>query len=186
MMGEWFNNLLRIDPTQLEGEMLQLLVMRHAKSDWTGDFAEDHDRPLAPRGVKAARMIGRFLAASGHGPDLVIASTAERARDTVEHVLESAKLSCPVTSTRDLYGTHPSAALEIVADRAELPRLLIVGHEPTWSGLISLLTGGGRVRMPTAAVACIEFGVDKWSEVTVGSGQLRWLVTPRLLKKWRG
>ena len=166
--------------------MLQLLVMRHAKSNWAGSFAEDHDRPLAPRGVKAAAMVGRFLAASGHGPDTVIASTAVRARDTVERAMEAGKFSCPVISTRDLYGTHPSAALEIVADRAELPRLLVVGHEPTWSGLVSLLTGGGRVRLPTAAVACIEFPVDEWRDVTVGLGQLRWLVTPRLLKKWGG
>lgn len=166
--------------------MLQLLVMRHAKSNWAGNFSEDHDRPLAPRGVKAATMVGRFLAASGHGPDTVIASTAVRAHDTVERAMEAGKFSCPVISTRDLYGTHPSAALEIVADRAELPRLLVVGHEPTWSGLVSLLTGGGRVRLPTAAVACIEFPVDEWRDVTVGSGQLRWLVTPRLLKKWGG
>lgn len=166
--------------------MLQLLVMRHAKSDWTGDFAEDHDRPLAPRGVKAANLIGRFLAASGHGPDTVLASTAVRARETADRLMEAGGFSCPVISTRDLYGTHPSGALEIVADRAELPRLLIVGHEPTWSGLVSLLTGGGRVRMPTAATACVEFPVDDWHDVTVGSGQLRWLVTPKLLKKWGG
>ena len=166
--------------------MRQLLVMRHAKSDWTGDFAEDHDRPLAPRGVKAAGLIGRFLAVSGYGPDTVIASTAVRALDTVERAMEAGGFSCPIVTTRDLYGVHPSGALEILADRAELPRLLIVGHEPAWSGLVSLLTGGGRVRMPTAAVACVEFPAEDWRDVTAGSGQLRWLVTPKLLKKWGG
>ena len=164
--------------------MLQLLIMRHAKSDWGSESAADHERSLAPRGKKAAKMIGQFLAASGHRPDMVISSTAVRARDTADRVLEAGGMSCPVATTDVLYGSNPTTVLEVVAENADLPRLLIVGHEPTWSGLVSFLTGGGRVRMPTAAVACIEFAVDDWRDVTMGSGQLRWLVTPRLLKKW--
>mgnify|MGYP000107872062 CR=1 FL=1 len=61
--------------------------------------------------------------------------------------------------------------------------MLVVGHEPTWSALVAVLTGGARVRMPTAAVACVQFTTSTWSEVGAGAGELRWLVTPKLLKR---
>jgi phosphohistidine phosphatase len=59
-----------------------LLALRHAKSDWSAGYGPDRDRPLAPRGVTAARLIGRFVTAAGLEPDLVLSSPAERARAT--------------------------------------------------------------------------------------------------------
>ena len=64
-------------------------------------------------------------------------------------------------------------------------RALVVGHEPVWSQLAARLVGGGRLAMPTAAVATIAFSEAGWSEVAPGRGELLWLVTPRLLKGLR-
>ena len=64
--------------------MAVLLIMRHAKSDWSVGGMTDHERPLAPRGVEAAGAMGRFLARCGQAPELVFTSTAERARATAE------------------------------------------------------------------------------------------------------
>ena len=60
---------------------------------------------------------------------------------------------------------------------------LLAGHEPTWSRLVSLLAGGGTMRMVTAAVACLEISAVTWDKVLPGRGELLWLVTPRLLDK---
>ena len=159
--------------------MLELLVMRHAKSDWD-EGTDDHERPLAERGVKAARKMGRFLAAAELVPELVISSTAVRARMTVELAVEAGKWRCPVECTRAFYGADPAAVLAEIASRTAPPRLMVVGHEPTWSELVSLLVGGGAVRMATAAVACLELPADRWSAIEPGAGRLVWLVTPKL------
>jgi phosphohistidine phosphatase len=163
--------------------VLQLLVMRHAKSDWSASFSDDHERPLAPRGVAAARLMGRFLTASGHAPELVVTSTAVRARTTVELAAAAGKWSCPVSDTRSFYAAGPESVVEHLAAHGGPTRVLVAGHEPAWSAVVAMLTGGGRVRMPTAAVACIEFTAGAWSEVGAGAGQLRWLVTPKLLRR---
>jgi phosphohistidine phosphatase len=161
--------------------MIELLVMRHAKSDWDAG-ADDHERPLAERGVKAARKVGRFLARAEMVPELVICSTAVRARTTVELAAEAGDWHCPVEHTRAFYGADPAAVLAEIASRPAPPRLMVVGHEPTWSELVSLLVGGGAVRIATAAVACLELPADDWSAIEPGAGRLVWLVTPKLLQ----
>ena len=69
--------------------MRTLLLLRHAKSDWDASYADDHERPLAKRGKKAAALIGRHLAATGQVPDRVVSSTAVRAADTVRRAMRS-------------------------------------------------------------------------------------------------
>jgi phosphohistidine phosphatase len=59
---------------------------------------------------------------------------------------------------------------------------MVVGHEPTWSELVSLLVGGGAVRIATAAVACLELAANDWSAIEPGAGRLVWLVAPKLLQ----
>jgi phosphohistidine phosphatase len=162
--------------------MAVLLVMRHAKSDWSAAFEDDHERPLAPRGVKAAMRMGRFLTDSGLAPGLVLTSTAVRAIRTAELAVEAGGWTCPISSTSVFYGADPGAVVSEVVDRDPPDRLLIVGHEPTWSELVSVLIGGGGIRMPTAAIACVEFGEGPWRDALSSRGRLRWLITPRLLK----
>ena len=76
--------------------MRSLYVLRHAKSDWDASYGVDFDRPLSERGVRAADLIGRFLASIDEAPDHVIASTAERARRTVELAVEAGDWTSPV------------------------------------------------------------------------------------------
>jgi phosphohistidine phosphatase len=164
--------------------MKTLLVMRHAKSDWGAAFTSDHERPLARRGIKAARRIGRFLADSGSSPDLVLSSTAVRAHTTAELAAEAGEWGCEITTTEDLYASDPERVLDVVcATDNDVDSLLIAGHEPTWSALVSWLIGGGRVRMPTAAVACLDLPHGKWMDLAPGTCVLRWFITPKMLKE---
>jgi phosphohistidine phosphatase len=162
--------------------MPQLLIMRHAKSDWDAPFGDDHERPLARRGVKAAKRMGAFLTRCGQAPERVVTSTAVRARTTVELAADAGGWNCGIDQTPAFYGADPQGVVDELAAADGLPdRVLIAGHEPTWSSLVALLVGGGLVRMPTGAVACIEFE-GPWSGLAAGRGRLLWLVTPRLLK----
>lgn len=162
--------------------MRTLLVMRHAKSDWGTSFSSDHERSLAGRGVKAAKKMGRFLTDSGAIPDLILSSTAVRAMSTVELAAEAGEWGCDIIAVPDLYATTPERVLDAIGQIGDgIDRLLIAGHEPTWSTLVTWLIGGGRVRMPTAAVACLELARGSWTDLAPAACELRWLVTPKML-----
>ncbi len=163
--------------------MKTLLVMRHAKSDWGAASGGDHERVLARRGIKAARKVGRFLTDSGTTPDLVLSSTAVRAFTTAELAAEAGEWGCEILTSGDLYASDPERVLDVVRETANgVKRLLIAGHEPTWSTLVGWLIGGGRVRMPTAAVACLDLPHGNWIDLAPATCELRWLVTPKTLK----
>lgn len=162
--------------------MRTLLLLRHAKSDWEAPSGSDHERPLNKRGRKAAALVGTFLAKAGVVPELVVSSSAVRARTTVELAVAAGNWESKVEVTPALYEATPEtviAKLRRLTDEAGT--VLLAGHEPTWSTLASLLIGGGALRMPTAAVAAIEFDAERWAEVDHGRGRLLWLIVPRLL-----
>ena len=164
--------------------MKTLLVMRHAKSDWGSPSSRDHDRSLAPRGLKAARRMGRFISDSDVAPEAIITSTAVRAKSTAELAAEAGEWRCPIIADPNLYGSDAERVLDVIAGvDPEISRLLIAGHEPTWSGLVGWLIGEGRVSMPTAAVACLDLAHGGWADLGPGACELRWLMTPKMLKK---
>lgn len=164
--------------------MRTLLLLRHAKSDWDAPAGGDHERPLNKRGRKAAALVGSFLARTGAVPDLVLTSSAVRARTTVELAAAAGRWTSKIDITSDLYETTPAAVLALLQRQPGAAQTVVLaGHEPTWSSLVSLLIGGGTVRMPTAAVAAIELDVESWDEVAPGRGKLLWLVVPRLLEE---
>lgn len=162
--------------------MRRLLVVRHAKSDWSTKTRGDHDRPLNARGEFASRQVGAFLTRAERVPDLVLSSTAVRALVTAELAHEAGGWSCPLTATRDLYEVNAGVALRLIQQLDSSPEtLMVVGHEPCCSELVGLLVGGGEHQMPTAATALIELAVEEWSQIDAGRGVLRWLVTPKIL-----
>jgi phosphohistidine phosphatase len=160
-----------------------LILLRHGKSDWDADYGGgDQDRPLARRGRKAAQRMGRFLARASQVPDAAITSPARRAKDTLRLAMEGGGWACPVRTAAALYGGGVSGLLaEVRSEPATTAVLLAVGHEPTWSEAVSAFIGGGEVRLPTGAVARIDFDVGGWDEVGPGTGVLVWSVAPRLL-----
>lgn len=160
--------------------MRRLLMLRHAKSDWDADYGVDHDRPLAGRGRKAARAIGRFIAQTHLVPELAITSSALRAGSTLELAMQAGDWKCPVESTPRLYGAGTADVLELLAEQSDEESILIVGHEPTWSAVVHTLTGAS-VRMATATLVVIDFEFRSWSSIRPDAGQLALVVPPRLL-----
>lgn len=137
---------------------------------------KDFDRPLNKRGSKAAPKIGAYLLKEKIRPDVVLSSPALRAKQTTTMVCEAAGLSSLINFDERIYEASVQRLFEIVAgfeDRIE--KALMVGHNPGFEELLAALTGESN-RMPTAALACIEINVEKWSDVTGGSGKLTWLV----------
>ena len=155
--------------------------MRHAVAGWGSASGRDHETPLLQQGIEDSRGVGRFLADVRTIPDLVLSSTALRALTTVKLAAEAGGWGCEIVTSADLYGSAPERILEMIGEiESGVDRLLISGHEPTWSTLVGWLIGGGRVRMPPAAVACLDLPHGDWNDLAPASCVLRWLVTPEI------
>ncbi len=163
--------------------MKTVIIFRHAKSDWSSAEAKDHDRPLAPRGRKSAKVMGRFLERSGEVPDSIVTSSAVRARTTAELAMKAGKWECKKRVTDRLYNCSAADVLkEIKAEPDASQILLIVGHEPTCSETIGRFVGQARVNFSTGAMARLDFPIDHWRDADFGSAALIWLITPKIVK----
>ena len=163
--------------------MKTILLLRHGKSDWEADFTADHERPLAKRGEKGARKMGRFLTTSRSVPDRAITSSATRTRQTLAIAAEAGGWTGPARVTDSLYEADAETVLrEIQSEPDDADTVVVVGHEPWSSRLVALLTGGGRVEMKTASVARIDVEVEAWADVQPGRGTLAFLLPPSALR----
>jgi phosphohistidine phosphatase len=163
--------------------LLELLIMRHAKSDWGAGLASDLERPLARRGTKAAKRMGKLLTGIGAAPDLILSSPAVRARTTAELANSAGGWNAPMEIVPAFYGGSCEDVIEAIRTApVSAARILVAGHEPTWSDLVSVLIGGAAVAMPTAAVACLAVPGQAWPRLGPGGAELQWHVTPAMLK----
>jgi len=147
-----------------------LILLRHAKSDWSGHEA-DHDRPLATRGRQQAPDAGRWLAANVDSIDLAVVSTAKRARTTWALVSDELEQPPRTRHDDDAYAASVSELLDIVRHLDEaLGTVVLVGHNPGIENLAETLTGES-LPMPTSALAVIEL-TSTWD----GAGRVRGLL----------
>ena len=167
--------------------MKSLTLLRHAKSGWDDPVPRDFDRPLNPRGRRAARTVGAEMKALGLAFDLVLASPARR---VVETLAEVAAGFGAIDADYDerLYLAPAATLLDIVRHTPDgVGRLLLVGHNPGLEELTLRLArrDGDRLRAeveikyPTGAVAEIELPVEHWRQVGEGTGRMARFIRPR-------
>lgn len=150
--------------------MRELILVRHAKSDWGDPSPADHDRPLNARGTRDAPMMARRLAEAGGTVERILSSTALRARTTA--AVFGAELGVEVELDEQLY-LAPASRLLAKAIESQAPRVMLVAHDPGISDLASLLSGGGIEHMPTCAVARFVWEVDSWDAASPQGSALR-------------
>jgi len=159
--------------------MLNLYLLRHAKSSWDNASQQDFERPLANRGRKACTTIGEFIQEKGIDFDLVLVSTAVRTRETIELIKEHAKFRGEVRFDERIYEATVSQLLEIIAQiDNDRESVLLVGHNPGIEELLALLTGEQQ-RVTTANFAKIKLKATKWSGNLANKGTLEWIVRPK-------
>jgi phosphohistidine phosphatase len=166
----------------------ELLILRHAKSDWTSGPAGDFDRPLAKRGKKDAPRVGEWLYREGLVPDMVISSSAERARQTAVKVCKSMDFKKKKIQWKDeVYGAGVADLLNVLARCSpEEGTVLLIGHNPGLEDLVCYLAADeveeppdGKL-LPTAALARLEMPND-WTALEAGCAQLVSVTRPRKL-----
>ncbi|MFK4790882.1 SixA phosphatase family protein [Microbacterium sp. ZW T5_56] len=140
--------------------MVTLALIRHAKSDWDDPSLSDHDRPLNPRGRRDAPRMAALVAARAWRPELILASTAVRARTTAAEF--AAALDTPLELREELYGAS-SSTLWSAAVNSGVSDVVVVAHDPGISILARELSEQAPL-MPTCAVAVFEWHGADWSE----------------------
>ncbi len=167
--------------------MRRLMLLRHTKSAWPHGV-EDHERPLAERGLRAGTLMGRYMARNGLMPDLAIVSTARRAQETWELARSTFSEPTPELDERRIYEAPAAAILEVIRETApEARTLLLVGHNPGLQDLALDLIGTAdaddltrlRKKYPTGGLAVIDFDTGCWKKVGAGTGRLERFVTPK-------
>ncbi|TWU33287.1 SixA phosphatase family protein [Novipirellula artificiosorum] len=142
----------------------RLVLMRHAKSDWSSQGLSDHQRPLNRRGQRDAPDMARWLCDVELCPDHVLCSSAVRTRETLD-LMTSELVNPPTIDFSDSLYCAPSEAIaEIIRDTGgEANRLLVLAHNPGMSDLVSTLSGQF-MGMPTAAIAVFELQLEDWQQ----------------------
>ena len=159
--------------------MKRLYLLRHAKSSWNEPDLADFDRPLNSRGLLAAPFMARFMAAKSYRPDLIVSSPARRALTTAELVRENIGANIEIQLNDRVYEASPQTLLQIAATVDDAAgSVMLVGHNPGMEGLIRLLAGRSEA-MPTAGLAVIDLGIDRWRNIKEGCGTLVEVVRPK-------
>jgi len=166
--------------------MKRLFLLRHAKSSWGDPGLRDHDRPLAPRGRRAADALRRTLLAEGVHLDGVLTSSAVRARTTAERALDGVGPDPEIVA--DLYLASADEILGLIrAQPRGIDDLAVVAHDPGMHHLALHLGRSAppeildriRWKFPTGALAVVEFDVDSWAEATPGTARLVRFLRPK-------
>lgn len=170
-----------------------VFLLRHAKSSWDDAGLDDHDRPLSERGVRAARLIGHHLGAQRASIQLVLCSSAVRARQTLDHILGSIG-SPEVRIDPDIYLADAGELAHRLREvEVGIETVLLVGHNPAMHALAGFLVGDGeagavtrlRQKFPTAGLATVTIPAD-WRNLEGGCGYLQSFVVPKELPPSRG
>ena len=166
----------------------QLYILRHAKSSWDDPGLDDHERPLAPRGMRAVGVMAEHVRRREIEPVLVLCSSARRTRETLAGVEPGGEW----VIEPELYGADASTVVERLRRvPAEAPSVMLIGHNPAMQVLVLRLAasdgapGGAdleavRNKFPTGALATLRFECS-WSELSSGCAQLTSFVRPKKL-----
>ena len=153
---------------------MQLYFLRHGEADWPGWTKPDDERPLTDFGKKEVRQVAKFLDRLKAKPDVIVSSPLPRALQTAEAAAEQLKTKlCQDEALGPGFGI---SELSAVLKRYPSKALMLVGHEPDFSSVISALTGGF-IKMSKAGIALVD--LDPETE----KGRLLWLFPPKFARK---
>ena len=165
---------------------MRLWLLRHAKSSWSDAGLRDEERPLATRGERAADRIRDYLDAEGIHPELVLCSSALRARQTLARVLPALGTDMEVRIEPTLYTFDADVILDRLGRISpDVGSALLVGHNPAIEELATRIADRGDAlpdlvrKYPTAGLAEIAFSEGTWNTLADRPGELVRFIVPR-------
>lgn len=161
---------------------LTLVLMRHAKSSWDDPALADHDRPLNPRGQRAAVALGDWLRDQGHMPEEALISTSARTRETFARL----GLDLAPRELGEMYHAGPMRLIECLR-KAHERCVLMIGHNPGLAEFAANIVEEPPQHnrffdYPTCATLVARFERETWHDLTWSEGRLVDFVVPRELQ----
>lgn len=169
--------------------MKTLFLLRHAKAAEDGPDGTDHARPLAKRGIKAAKAMAAHLASNKFSVDKVFCSTSRRTRETYAYIAPVLP-GAPVAYRDRLYLVDTGDLMEFIQSFPDTAAaVMVIGHNPAFHFIaLALARSAGpghsaalaalKEKFPTGALCCLQFDVPHWRKITAGGGILTGFVRP--------
>jgi phosphohistidine phosphatase len=161
--------------------MKTLYIMRHAKSSWDFIDLSDHDRPLNNRGRKDAPAMGRELVAREESVDLIVSSSAVRALSTATLVAKELEYDVDkIAIEEDIYKADKREMLVVIKNIPnQFDKVLILGHNPTLTDLVNMLSPELIPDIPTAGIVALRFACTTWREISKDNAALHFFDFPK-------
>jgi phosphohistidine phosphatase len=166
-----------------------LTLLRHAKSGWNDPVARDFDRPLNPKGHRAAHLMGQHMRDLGMIFDHVVASPATRVVETLNEVAKGYGRAIEPEWDRRIYLASGVTLLDIVTALPDCAdHVLLVGHNPGLEDLALMLVADRddnplrdalEAKYPTATLAGLTFAIDRWADAAADGASLDRFIRPR-------
>ncbi len=166
--------------------MKQLFIVRHAKSSWENPALNDEERPLLPKGIRRTKAVGDYLQNNNLKPEHIYASPAVRAWETTQ-ILNTYFQLAPqnIEALSELYMASLAQLIAVIQQADDgVTRLMLVGHNPSFTDLVNTLSGGATLDwLVTSAVAVIDFEIAHWQDIGQKKGNVKNLITPKNITK---
>ena len=171
----------------MAGMRRELLLVRHVKSAWDDPSRADHDRAVAPRGMKALRLLREYLERTDYRPMVVLCSSSRRTVDTLDGIRAALPKHASIEVTKALYLANADALDARVRALDDTIRCaMVVGHNPAIQDLAERLVGSGdtslctqlAAKLPTGALVALSFD-GGWRDLCAGAANLDGLFLPR-------
>jgi phosphohistidine phosphatase len=163
-----------------------LYLLRHAKSSWKEPSLDDHDRPLNKRGRQAAKIMATYLRRSEITPDLVICSTATRAKQTLDPIIKAVNPPKIILERKIFVGAQQGLWEQLWNIPKRAKSVLLIGHNPALQNLAPELAQTGKPlpfagdKFPTGAMASFRFR-GAWKALEPHGAELFSFITPMTL-----
>ncbi len=161
--------------------MKNLYLIRHAKSDWSDESQSDFDRGLNKRGEKAILTMANALKEKKVMPDLILSSSAKRARLTAKGLAKEIGYEGKIKYIDALYMAAPLDVISIIKEiKDKYDDVWIVGHNPETTELTDLMLDDYIDNVPTLGIVALKLPIKHWKKMKPEKAKLRFFIYPKM------
>jgi len=165
--------------------MKEIILVRHAKSDWGTEFLKDVDRHLNERGYRDAYSLSEWYAKNKNKPHLILSSTATRALSTALIFARNLNLDMKKFKLEEkIYEANTDKLLSVIREQDNsLDTLMLFGHNPSLSNMCNVLSDDLFFDdIPTCGILSYSFNIKTWSALEAKKGKLNYYQFPKDFK----
>lgn len=163
--------------------MRELILIRHAKSDWSNPLLDDFERPLNKRGEKNAPFMAKILKKEIQKPDLIISSPSFRTKLTLEYFLKEFEYKGEVIFEKSIYEAPFENLLKVIKNIDDKYKtIFLIGHNPGLNDLANFLLGSFEDNIPTSGVLKIDFDTNSWENISKDNSKLIFFKYPKMFE----